>query len=105
MNVVVDISRDSRPRTEDWRPRTEDRRPESRAPPVAEGARSRLEAEFRREPDHQRCRDGQRLLEDTGMTFDASPRNCVRNPLDTLQNGLPKLMFDVRSPAEPAMTA
>jgi hypothetical protein len=64
-----------------------------------------LETELGTEPDHQRCRDGQRLLEDTGMTYDASPRNCVRNPLDTLQNELPKLMFDVRSPAEPAMPA
>src|SRR4029450_11948485 len=34
-----------------------------------------------------------------GMTYDASPRNCVRNPLDTSQYGLPKLMFDVCSPA------
>src|SRR6185503_14624072 len=34
-----------------------------------------------------------------GMTYDASPRNCVRNPLDTLQYGLPKLMLEVCSPA------
>src|SRR5262245_2948276 len=34
-----------------------------------------------------------------GMTYDARPRNCVRKPLETSQYGLPRLMFDVCSPA------
>src|SRR5262245_10188754 len=36
------------------------------------------------------------------MTYDVRPRNCVRNPLETSQYGLPTLMVEVWSPAPTA---